>query len=98
MTDSISPFSISVPQDQLDDLSARLCSTRWPDAETVGDNSQGLPLAYAQELANFWEQHYDWRRCEQAMNAQNQFTTVIDDIEIHFHHIKSPHPSARPLL
>lgn len=98
MKDSISPFSISIPQDQLDDLSARLSGIRWPDAETVGDNSQGLPLAYAKELATYWEQHYDWRRCERVMNDRDQFTTVIDDIEIHFHHIKSPHPSARPLL
>jgi pimeloyl-ACP methyl ester carboxylesterase len=95
---SIKPFTIAIPQSQLDDLSARLANTRWPEAETVDDWSQGSPLSATQKLCGYWQQHYDWRRCEQQLNALDNYTTTLDGLDIHFIHMRSPHPNAMPLL
>lgn len=94
----MNPFRVAVPQADLDDLKQRLRRTRWPEAETVNDWSQGVPLKAAQKLVTYWAEQYDWRRCEAALNAHPQFTTVIDGVEIHFLHIRSRHANARPLL
>lgn len=94
----MNPFRVAVPQADLDDLKQRLQHTRWPEAETVNDWSQGVPLKAAQKLVTYWADHYDWRRCETALNAHPQFTTVIDGVEIYFLHIRSRHANARPLL
>jgi pimeloyl-ACP methyl ester carboxylesterase len=98
MSDVITPFRVDIPQSQLDDLKARINNTRWPEKETVSDWSQGIPLAYAQELATYWAQDYDWRRWENTLNAWDQFTTTIDRIDIHFLHVKSPHENAQPMV
>ena len=71
----IQPFTIAVPDDVLDDLAQRLKRTRWPDAECVDDWSQGIPLAYTRELAEYWADGYDWRARESALNRFDQFTT-----------------------
>ncbi|MEM9034611.1 MAG: epoxide hydrolase family protein [Actinomycetota bacterium] len=92
------PFTIDIAQDQLDDLAARLAATRWPDAETVDDWSQGTPLAYAQELARYWAEDYDWRAREARMNRFDQFVTEVDGLDIHLIHQRSPHEGAFPLL
>ncbi len=94
----MNPFRVAVPQADLDDLQQRLHRTRWPEAETVNDWSQGVPLKAAQKLVTYWAEQYDWRRCEAALNAHPQFTTVIDGVEIYFLHIRSRHANARPLL
>jgi pimeloyl-ACP methyl ester carboxylesterase len=98
MTDAIRPFTLSIPQAELDDLQRRLAATRWPEPETVGDWTQGSPLAKVQTLVDHWRTRYDWRACEARLNALGQFTTEIDGLDIHFLHIRSTHDNAMPLL
>ena len=92
------PFKIEIPQAAIDDLKARLANTRWPERETVTDWDQGLPLAYAQELAAYWRDDYDWRRIEAQLNALPQYVAEVDGLDIHFLHIRSGNPAARPLI
>ena len=66
---TVRPFTIEVPDAELDDLRARLVATRWPDKETVDDASQGPQLATMRALADYWTSEYDWRRCEAQMNS-----------------------------
>lgn len=94
----IRPFRVEIPQRQLDDLRLRLSLTRYPEKEAVDDWSQGVPLAYLQELAQYWQSHYDLHRLEQRLNAHPQFIATIDGLDIHFLHIKSPEANARPLI
>lgn len=94
----IRPFRIAVEDCELEDLRRRLAATRWPEAETVDDWSQGVPLAYAQDLAAYWAEGYDWRACEARLNRFDQFLTGIDGLDIHFLHRRSPETDAFPLL
>jgi pimeloyl-ACP methyl ester carboxylesterase len=94
----IRPFSIEVPQEDLDELRRRITATRWPSKELVDDRSQGVQLATIQELARYWAMDYDWRACEARLNELPQFTTEIDGVEIHFIHVKSDHENALPLI
>ena len=96
--ESVRPFRIEVPDDVLDDLRSRLARTRWPEAETVDDWSQGIPLAYARSLADYWAHDYRWREREAALNRFDQFVTEIDGLDIHVVHQRSPHDDAFPLL
>src|SRR5262249_46120434 len=80
------------------DLRERLARTRWPEAETVDDWSQGLPLAYARELCAYWEHDYEIDRMARRLNAVPQFTTEIDGLAVHFIHVRSPEPDAVPLV
>jgi pimeloyl-ACP methyl ester carboxylesterase len=96
--DAIRPFEIHVPEEELADLRRRITATRWPDQETVSDHSQGPQLAALQELVRYWGTGYDWRRAEARLNALPQFTTTIDGVDIHFIHVRSPHPNALPLI
>jgi pimeloyl-ACP methyl ester carboxylesterase len=98
MTDAVQAFSIEIPESQLDDLRERLARTRWPEPETCEGWDQGIPLAYTQQLADYWLNHYDWRRCESRLNSWPQYMTHIDGIDIHFIHRRSPEPDARPLI
>jgi pimeloyl-ACP methyl ester carboxylesterase len=98
MTDDITPFTIRVPEADLRDLRDRLERTRWPERETVEDWSQGVPLAYLQDLCQYWAAEYDWRATEARLNALPQFRTVIDGLGIHFLHVRSPHADALPLV
>ncbi len=94
----IRPFRVNFPQSELDELRRRVLATRWPDKETVGDQSQGVQLATLQALVQHWGTAYDWRKAEARLNAVPQFTTDIDGLEIHFIHVRSSHPGALPLL
>jgi len=96
--DAIRPFHVAFPEDDLDDLRRRLKKTRWPDKETVGDQSQGIQLAKLQPLAAYWAEHYDWRQAEAKLNALPQFITTIDGLDIHFIHIRSKHSDALPVI
>jgi epoxide hydrolase len=98
MSDAVEPFRIQVSEDTLDDLRRRLRSTRWPEAELVGDWSQGTPLAYAQEVCAYWAEKYDWRERERKLNAFPQFRTNIDGLGIHFYHVRSRHADALPIV
>ncbi|MFI6497810.1 epoxide hydrolase family protein [Nonomuraea typhae] len=95
---SIRPFRIDIPQEQLDDLAARLAGTRWPDELPGVGWSRGVPVAYLKELAEYWRTAYDWRAQEAAINEHPQFMTTIDGQNIHFLHVRSPEPGARPLI
>ena len=95
---TIRPFRVQVPDEELADLRRRIAATRWPSRELVADRSQGVQLATMQELARYWTSGYDWRRCEARLNALPQFTTVIDGVDIHFIHVRSPHEDALPLI
>jgi epoxide hydrolase len=94
----IHPFTLAVDQAELDALQVRLAATRWPEKETVGDWSQGAPLAKVQALVDHWRHHYDWRKCEAMLNGWGQFVTEIDGLDIHFCHIRSPHENALPMI
>jgi epoxide hydrolase len=98
VSELITPFRLDVPEEDLRDLRERLARTRWPDAETVTDWSQGVPLAYVQDLCRYWAEEYDWRATEARLNAMPQYRTVIDGLGIHFLHVRSPHPDALPLI
>jgi len=98
MSDEIRPFTIDVPDAAIDDLRDRLARARWPEKEAVDDWSQGIPLAYTQELCDYWATDYDWRRFESAINAYDNFITEIDGVDIHFIHIRSPHEDATPMV
>ena len=95
---SVRPFRVHVPQADLDDLRRRIAATRWPDAETVADRSQGARLGELQELVRYWGTGYDWRKAEAQLNAYPQYMTNIDGVDIHFIHVRSPHPNALPLI
>ncbi len=94
----IRPFSIEVPQEDLDELRRRVSAPRWPSEELVDDRSQGVQLATIQALSRYWTMDYDWRACEARLNALPQYTTEIDGVEIHFIHVRSQHEDALPLI
>jgi pimeloyl-ACP methyl ester carboxylesterase len=94
----IRPFLIRVPEAALADLRQRLESTRWPDAETVDDRTQGVQLATMQDLVRYWQTDYDWRTVESKLNAVPNFITEIDGLDIHFIHVRSKEPNAMPLV
>jgi pimeloyl-ACP methyl ester carboxylesterase len=95
---AIRPFRVNVPDADVADLKRRLAATRWPDSETVADQSQGVQLAKLQELVRYWGSTYDWRTAEATLNAYPQFMTRIDGVDIHFIHVRSRHPNALPLI
>ena len=97
-TKTVTPFEIHVPAAALDDLTRRLANTRWPDKEPVADWSQGVPLAKARALGDYWRTRYDWRRLERSLNALPQFRTQLDGLGIHFIHVRSKHPDALPVI
>jgi pimeloyl-ACP methyl ester carboxylesterase len=95
---AIRPFHINVPQEALDDLRRRIAATRWPDKETVVDQSQGVQLATMKEFVRYWGTAYDWRKAEAKLNALPQFVTNVDGLDIHFIHVRSKNPNALPLI
>jgi pimeloyl-ACP methyl ester carboxylesterase len=95
---SIRPFRIEFPDEALSDLRRRISATRWPDRETVSDDSQGVRLALMQEVAGYWGTDYDWRPCEAKLNSLPNFLTEVDGLDIHFIHVRSPHENALPLI
>ncbi|UTN03241.1 epoxide hydrolase 1 [Flavobacterium bizetiae] len=96
--EAIRPYHISIPQEALTDLRTRVNATRWPDKETVTDQSQGVKLQQIQNLVQYWGTTYDWRKTEAKLNALPQFVTNIDGLDIQFIHIKSKHKNALPLI
>ena len=95
---AIRPFRVEVPEDDLVDLRQRIAAMRWPEKETVTDQSQGVQLATMQALARYWATEHDWRKVEVRLNALPQFITEIDGLDIHFIHVRSPHENALPLI
>jgi pimeloyl-ACP methyl ester carboxylesterase len=97
-TTAITPFRLEIPDADLEDLRDRLRRTRWPEAQTVDDWSQGVPLGYVREVCEYWATSHDWRRAEAELNTFDQFTTRVDDLDIHFIHARSPVEGAQPLI
>jgi len=95
---AIRPFHVNVPEAELTELRKRINATRWPERETVTDQSQGVQLATIQKLARYWATEYDWRKVEARLNAVPQFITEIDGLDIHFIHVRSKHENALPLI
>jgi hypothetical protein len=92
------PFTVAVPDEQLDDLRSRLRATRWPDRSPGTGWEYGTDLAFLQELCASWAEDFDWRRAEERLNAWPHFRTVIDGEQLHYLHVPSPHAGAVPLL
>ena len=94
----IRPFSVDYSDKEIAELRQRIAGTRWPERETVTDDSQGVPLAIMQELAHYWAADYDWGKCQAKLNAVPNFMTEIDGLDIHFIHVRSAHENALPLI
>ncbi len=94
----VRPFQRSFSEVELTELRKRIVATRWPERETVTDDSQGVPLATIQELARYWGTDYDWSKCEQKLNSLPQFITTTDGLDIHFIHVRSKHEDALPVI
>ncbi|MER6590531.1 epoxide hydrolase family protein [Micromonospora purpureochromogenes] len=97
-TPEVRPFKVEVSEADLEDLRARILATRWPEKETVDDQSQGPQLATMKELARYWANEYDWRKVEARLNSLPHFITEIDGLDIHFVHVRSKHENALPLI
>ena len=95
---AVRPFTIETPEADLEELRERIRATRWPEKETVNDQSQGVQLDTMQKLARYWEKEYDWRKCEARLKALPNFITRIDGLDIHFIHVRSKHEDALPLI
>ena len=95
---TIRPFQVGFPEAELAELRRRVNATRWPERETVTDDSQGVRLAMIQDLARYWGSGYDWHKCEAKLNDLPHFITEIDGLEIHFIHVRSQHQDALPLI
>src|SRR6202046_2109084 len=95
---TVRAFQVGFPEAELTGLRRRINATRWPERETVSDDSQGVPLATIQELARYWGTDYDWRKCEARLNALPHFITEIDGLDIHFIHARSQREGALPLI
>ena len=95
---AIRAFHVNFPESDLTELRRRINATRWPERETVTDDSQGVQIATIQALARYWGKDYDWRKVEARLNALPQFITEIDGLDIHFIHVRSKHDDALPLI
>src|SRR5882724_39026 len=95
---AIRPFKFSASKEALADMRKRIAATRWPEKETVADQSQGVQLATMQKLASYWGKDYDWRKCEAKLKALPSFITTIDGLDIHFIHVRSKNPKALPMI
>lgn len=94
----IRPFHVSFPEAELVDLRRRIKATRWPEKETVNDDTQGVQFAATQKLARYWATDHDWRKAEAKINAVPNFITSIDGLDIHFIHVRSKEKNALPLI
>lgn len=95
---AIRPFHVNIPEKEIIDLKRRIKDTRWPEKETVTDQSQGTQLETIQELARYWADEYDWRKIESKINSYPNFITEIDGLDFHFIHVRSKHENAMPIL
>ena len=98
MSDAIESFTITVDEQQIEDLRDRLTRTRWPDSETPDDWSQGIPLGYMREVCQYWLADYDMQRIAGRLNALANYRTAIDGLGFHFLHVRSPEENALPLV
>jgi hypothetical protein len=97
-SEAIRPFRVHVPEKELSDLRHRILATRWPDKETVNDQSQGIKLDQLKSLVHYWGTGCNWRKVGKRLNALPQFVTTIDGVDIHFIHVRSKEPNALPII
>ncbi|MGF6599267.1 hypothetical protein P3T23_003988 [Paraburkholderia sp. GAS448] len=97
-SEAVTPFQVAIPAAALQDLKVRLAATRFPEKETVGDWSEGVPLAKMKALVQYWRSGYDMRRIERRLNSVPQYRTQIDGLGIHFLHVRSKHQNALPII
>jgi pimeloyl-ACP methyl ester carboxylesterase len=97
-SEAVTAFRVAIAPGAIEDLRRRLAMTRWPERETVSDGSQGVELARAKRLIDYWRDHYDMTRPERRLNALPQFRTAVDGLGIHFIHVRSRHPDALPII
>jgi pimeloyl-ACP methyl ester carboxylesterase len=95
---AIHPFQVNVPEEEIVELKRRVKAARWPEKETVADQSQGTQLETIQELARYWADEYDWRKVESRINSYPHFITKIDGLDFHFIHVRSKHENAMPII
>ena len=95
---AVRPFQVGFSDAEIADLRRRIGATRWPERETVTDDSQGVRLEMMQKLAKYWASDYDWSKCEAKLNGLPNFITKIDGLDIHFIHVRSEHEDALPLI
>src|SRR6516162_1763416 len=95
---AVQPFRVDIAEEAIADLQRRIATWRPPEREPVDDQSQGVQLVTVQDLANYWATEYDWRGCEAKLNALPQFITTIDELDVHFIHVRSPQQNALPLI
>lgn len=95
---SIRPFHYHATDEELADLKRRVRATKWPDHETINDETQGVQSETMRKLADYWANHHDWRRAEAHLFSYPNFITNIDGLDIHFIHVKSKHPNALPVI
>jgi pimeloyl-ACP methyl ester carboxylesterase len=95
---SIKPFSYCATDAELANLKQRIAATRWPERETVDDDSQGVRLGTIRKLADYWLNQHDWRKIEARLNGYPNFVTKVDGLDMHFIHVKSKHENALPLI
>ena len=94
----IRAFKLDVPKSEIDELKERLDRSRWPDTETVDDWTQGVPINYHREFCEYWARDYNWYVTQDRLNKYPQYKTAIDNLEIHFLHVKSSHEAATPII
>ncbi|MFT7220387.1 MAG: pimeloyl-ACP methyl ester carboxylesterase [Candidatus Azotimanducaceae bacterium] len=94
----IRTFKLDIPESEIEELKDRLKRARWPDGETVNDWNQGVPLKFHKEFCEYWANDYDWYKTQERLNRFPQYKTRIDDVDIHFVHVKSSHKDAQPLI
>ena len=95
---AVRPFRVDVAEAELTDLRRRIKATRLPEKEPVADMSQGVALATVENLARYWANDYNWRKCEARINVFPNFITEIDGLDIHFIHARSKHENALPII
>ena len=95
---AIRPLEVNFPEAEITEMRRRINATRWPERETVNDDSQGVRLETIQKLAQYWGTDYDWSKCEAKLKTLPHFVTEIDGLAIHFIHIRSQHEDALPLI
>ena len=95
---TLEPFRIAIPDTALADLRARLAATRWPEQLPGAPWQRGVPVDYLRQLAGYWADGFDWRAQEAELNSYPQFRTRIEGQTVHFLHVTSPEPTARPLI
>ncbi len=95
---AIRPFTYKASDAELEELKNRISAARWPEKETVADDTQGVQLATIQKLAKYWATQHDWRKVEAKLFSYPHFVTEIDGLDIHFMHIRSKHENALPLI